>query len=89
MPPRGTDRAYEELPVGGERPGTMLVLNRVLLDADGRAIAVAHVAERLDIVAQLIARARTILLLVTIAAMIVIVSRRTSSPHLRSIPSSG
>jgi len=72
-PPRGTDRAYEELPVGGERPGTMLVLNRVLLDADGRPIAVAHVAERLDIVAQLIARARTILLLVTIAAMIVIV----------------
>ena len=73
VPPPGTDRAYEELPVGGERPGTMLVLNRVLLDADGRPIAVAHVAERLDIVAQLIARARTILLLVTIAAMIVIV----------------
>jgi two-component system, OmpR family, sensor kinase len=72
-PPPGTDRAYEDLPVGGERPGTMLVLNRVLLDADGRPIAIAHVAERLDIVAQLIARARTILLLVTIAAMIVIV----------------
>jgi two-component system OmpR family sensor kinase len=71
--PRGTDRAYEELPVGGERPGTMLVLNRVLLDAEGRPIAVAHVAERLDIVAQLIGRARTILLLVTIAAMIAIV----------------
>jgi two-component system OmpR family sensor kinase len=73
VPAPGTDRAYEELPVGGERPGTMLVLNRVLLDADGRPIAIAHVAERLDIVAQLIARARTILLLVTIAAMIVIV----------------
>jgi len=73
MPPRGTDRAYDELPVGGNRPGTMLVLDRVLTDADGRPIAVAHVAERLDIVAQLIGRARTILLLVTIAAMIVIV----------------
>jgi two-component system, OmpR family, sensor kinase len=72
VPPPGTDRAYEELPVGGDRPGTMLVLNRVLLDG-GRPIAIAHVAERLDIVAQLIARARTILLLVTIAAMIVIV----------------
>jgi signal transduction histidine kinase len=72
-PPPGTDRAYEELPVTGERPGTMLVLDRVLVDAEGRPIAVAHVAERLDIVAQLIARARTILLLVTIAAMIVIV----------------
>ena len=72
-PPRGVDRAYEQLPVTGDRPGTMLVLNRVLLDADGRPIAIAHVAERLDIVAQLIARARTILLLITIAAMIVIV----------------
>jgi two-component system OmpR family sensor kinase len=73
VPPRGTDRAYDELAVGGERPGTMLVLNRVLLDADGRPIAIAHVAERLDIVTQLIARARTILLLVTLGAMIVIV----------------
>ena len=56
-PPRGTDRSYEELPVVGDRPGTMLVLNRVLLDAAERPIAIAHVAERLDIVAQLIARA--------------------------------
>ena len=72
-PPLGTDRAYEEMPMRGERPGTMLVLNRVLLDAEGRPIAIAHVAERLDIVAQLIRRARTILLLLTIAAMIVIV----------------
>jgi two-component system OmpR family sensor kinase len=71
-PPRGTDRSYEELPVGGERPGTMLVLDRVLV-ADGRPIAIAHVAERLDIVDQLIARARLILLLVTLAAMIAIV----------------
>ena len=73
VPPRGTDREYDELPVGGNRPGTMLVLNRVLIDTEGRPIAVAHVAERLDIVTQLIARARTILLLVTIAAMIAIV----------------
>jgi len=72
-PPPGTDRAYEELPVVGDRPGTMLVLNRVLADTAGRPIAIAHVAERLDIVAQLLGRARTILLLVTIAAMIAIV----------------
>jgi two-component system OmpR family sensor kinase len=72
-PPHDTDRAYQEVPVTGARPGTMLVLDRVLVDAEGRPIAVAHVGERLDIVAQLIARARTILLLVTIAAMIVIV----------------
>ncbi len=72
-PPSGKDRAYAEVPVGGDRPGRMLVLNRVLIDSDGRPIAVAHVAERLDIVDGLIARARTILLLVTIAAMIVIV----------------
>src|ERR1700736_1554462 len=45
VPPRGTDRAYEELPVVGDRPGTMLVLNRVLLDAGGRPIAIAHGAE--------------------------------------------
>ncbi|HEY0383191.1 MAG TPA: HAMP domain-containing sensor histidine kinase [Candidatus Elarobacter sp.] len=72
-PPRGTDRTYEQVHVGGARPGTMLVLNRVLVDAEGRPLAVAHVAERLDIVAQLLKRARTILLLVTIAAMIAIV----------------
>jgi two-component system OmpR family sensor kinase len=72
-PPHGADRAYEELPVSGDRPGRMLVLHRVLVGADGRPIAIAHVAERLDIVDALIARARTILLLVTIAAMIVIV----------------
>ncbi len=73
LPPRGTDRAYEELPVTGDRPGTVLVLNRVLVDTGGRPIAIAHVAERLDIVAELLGRARTILLLVTIAAMIAIV----------------
>src|ERR1700736_5242215 len=49
-PQRGTDRAYQEIRLGGERPGTMLVLHRVLLDAEGRPIAVIHVGERLDIV---------------------------------------
>ena len=72
-PAPGTDRSIEELRIGGERPGTMLVLNRDLLDALGRPIAVAHVGERLDIVDQLIARARNILIAITIAAMIVIV----------------
>ncbi|HYW55288.1 MAG TPA: HAMP domain-containing sensor histidine kinase [Candidatus Elarobacter sp.] len=72
-PPPGTDRAFTELHVGGERPGTMIVLNRVLRDADGRPIAVAHAGARLDIVDQLLARARNILIGVTIGAMIVIV----------------
>jgi len=72
-PPRGTDRAFDELRIGGERPGTMLVLNRVLVDAQGRPVAVAHVGERLDIVDQLLARARTILIGITTAAMIAIV----------------
>jgi len=72
-PPHGTEREYDQVEVGGSRPGPMLVLNRVLVDAEGRPLAVAHVAERLDIVAQLLKRARTILLLVTIAAMIAIV----------------
>jgi two-component system, OmpR family, sensor kinase len=71
--PRGSDHQYDELRVGGERPGTMLVLDRVLVDNGGRPIAVAHVGERLDIVDELIARARTILFEITVAAMIVIV----------------
>jgi signal transduction histidine kinase len=71
--PSGTDRAYTEVRVGGERPVTMLVLHRELFDAEQRPIAIIHVGERLDIVDQLLARARTILLGVTIAAMIVIV----------------
>jgi signal transduction histidine kinase len=72
-PPNGTDREYTEVRLGGERPGTMLVLHRDLVDAEQRPIAIIHVGERLDIVDQLLARARTILLGVTIAAMIVIV----------------
>ena len=72
-PPKGTDRAYEELRVGGGRPGTMLTLHRVLFDAEQRPIAIIHVGERLDIVDQLLARARAILVGITIAAMIVIV----------------
>lgn len=72
-PPPGVDRAFDELRVGGERPGTMLVLDRVLRDAQGNAVAVAHVGERLDIVDQLLARARAILIGITLAAMTAIV----------------
>jgi signal transduction histidine kinase len=72
-PAPGKDREYDELGIGGERPGTMLVLNRVLQDAQGRPVAVAHVGERLDIVDQLLSRARNILIAITIAAMIAIV----------------
>ncbi|MBV8748078.1 MAG: HAMP domain-containing histidine kinase [Candidatus Eremiobacteraeota bacterium] len=71
--PRGSDHDWEQLHIGGGRPGAMLVLNRVLVDDVGRPIAIIHVAERLDIVDRLIGRARTILLGVTVAAMIVIV----------------
>ena len=70
--PHGADHEYDELHVGGERPGTMLVLNRVLLDDAGRQIVVIHVGQRLDIADELIARARTILLGITAAAMIAI-----------------
>ncbi|MDB5073622.1 MAG: putative Sensor protein [Candidatus Eremiobacteraeota bacterium] len=73
MPPPGTDRAYDELRIGGERPGNMLVLDRVLSDAQGRPVAIAHVGERLDIVDQLLSRARTILVGITVASMIAIV----------------
>jgi signal transduction histidine kinase len=72
-PPPGTDRAFGEIALGGDRPGTMLVLNRVLLDADGRPVAIAHAGARLDIVEQLVARARSIMIGVTIGAMIVVV----------------
>jgi two-component system OmpR family sensor kinase len=70
--PHGADHEYAELRVSGDRPGTMLVLNRVLLDDAGRAIVVIHVGQRLDIADQLIARARTILVGITAAAMIAI-----------------
>ena len=68
----GADHEYDELHVGADRPGTMLVLNRVLLDDAGRSIVVIHVGQRLDIADELIARARTILLGITVAAMIAI-----------------
>ena len=71
--PRHGDSEYSEVRIGGERPGTMLVLNRVLRDVNGRPIAIAHVGLRLDIVDQLVSRARTILVGITITAMIVIV----------------
>ncbi|HZX67280.1 MAG TPA: HAMP domain-containing sensor histidine kinase [Candidatus Elarobacter sp.] len=71
--PHGRDRSYTTLHVGGNRPGTIMVLNRVLLDENARPIAIVHVGLRLDNVDQLIAQARTILLWITIAAVVVIV----------------
>jgi signal transduction histidine kinase len=68
----GVERRIGMLPVHGEQPGSMLVVDQVLTDADGRAIAVAHVGARLDNVDALTARARTILLGVTLGAMLVI-----------------
>jgi len=70
--PHGTGSAFSVLTLTGNRPGTMLVLNTVLTDVDGRPLLIAHVGQRLDIVDQLIARARLILLLITLAAMVVI-----------------
>ncbi len=71
--PNGRDRSYTALHVTGNRAGTVLVLNRVLADENGRPIAIVHVGQRLDNVDQLIAKARAILLWITAAAMIVIV----------------
>ncbi len=56
----------------GDRLGTMLVLNRVLSDEEGHALAIAHVGERLDIVDQLIAKARVILIWISLAALAVV-----------------
>jgi hypothetical protein len=53
--PRGTGSAFTAVSVTGNRPGTMLLLNTVLTDADGRALLIAHIGQRLDIVDQLIA----------------------------------
>lgn len=71
--PSGHDRSYAVVHVTGNRAGTILLLNRVLLDENARPIAIVHVGQRLDNVDQLIARARAILLWITAAAMIVIV----------------
>ena len=70
--PRGTASAFSMVHVTGNRPGTMLLLNTVLTDADGRALLIAHIGQRLDIVDQLIAKARVILLVITLGSMIVI-----------------
>ncbi len=69
---RGPAARFVTLRIGGNRPGTMLVLVRVLADAENRPLAIAYVGQRLDIVDDLVARARTILVEVTIAAMIAI-----------------
>jgi two-component system OmpR family sensor kinase len=71
--PGKADRVYQELQLGGNRPGTLLVFNRVLFDPEQHPIAIIHVGERLDIVDQLLTRARNILVGITIIAMIVIV----------------
>src|ERR1700680_2999168 len=63
--PHGADHEYADLGVGGDRSGTMLVLNRVLLDDAGRPIVVIHVGQRLDIADELIARAGTLLIGIT------------------------
>jgi two-component system OmpR family sensor kinase len=69
---RGPAVRFVTLHIGGNRPGTMLVLIRVLVDTDNRPLAIAYVAQRLDIVDDLVARARTILLGVTLTAMVAI-----------------
>jgi signal transduction histidine kinase len=71
--PAGRDRAYTFVHLTGNRAGTVLVLNRVLLDENARPLAIVHVGQRLDNVDQLIATARGILLWITAAALIVIV----------------
>jgi signal transduction histidine kinase len=58
--------------VSGNRAGTVLVLDTVLTDNDGRPLVIAQLGERLDIVDELIARARFILLVITLAAIVVI-----------------
>jgi signal transduction histidine kinase len=70
--PNGAPQQFTTMRVTGDRPGTMLVLSRVLSDDDGHAVAIAHVGERLDIVDQLIAKARTILAWIIFAALAVI-----------------
>jgi len=65
----GRPQSFTLLHVPVPRPGTMLVLNRVLSDEQGHALAIAHVGERLDIVDQLLGKARTILIIISLAAM--------------------
>ncbi len=68
----GAPQSFTFLHLQGERPGTMLVLNRVLSDEEGHALAIAHVGERLDIVDQLIAKTRVILIWMSLAALAVV-----------------
>jgi len=69
--PSKTD-SFIALHLAGNRPGTMLVLDRVVTNAEGRPIVLAQIGERLDSVDQLIARARTILFMVALAAAIAV-----------------
>ena len=66
------DRTFEDLALGGNRPGTMLVLNRIITDADGRPLVLALVGQRLDTVDQLTSRTRTILFATAWDAMIIV-----------------
>jgi signal transduction histidine kinase len=67
----GTDESFEidDDPDGGQ----LLVLDRLLIVND-RPAAIAHVAERLDIVRLLVRRARTILIASTIAGALVVIA---------------
>ncbi len=67
-----TEHQVEIMRVPGDPPGSMLVLDRVLTDSAGHPIAVAHVGARLDDVDTLARRARTILLGVTVLALLVV-----------------
>ena len=74
LPPFAPSNAggFIALRLAGNRPGTMLVLDRVITNADGRPIVLAQIGERLDSVDELIARARIILFFVALAAAIAV-----------------
>jgi signal transduction histidine kinase len=72
QPKTGSPLVFSVQQVNGNRAGTVLVLDTVLTDNDGRPLVIAQIGERLDIVDALIARARFILLVITLAAIVVI-----------------
>jgi signal transduction histidine kinase len=83
---RDTDRTYEVLTLPDSNQ--LLVMDRILFEA-GQPIAVAHVAERLDIVRTLERRARTILITAALLGAIVsfaasfFIARSTIEPIVR------
>ena len=66
------DRAFVEVRLTGNRPGTMLVLDRVITDAANRPIVHAEIGQRLDIVDQLTARVRIVLFATAWDAIIIV-----------------